>query len=219
MPLKAGSMQLWLFSLPFQLLLWPFAIVKDGNIVQALSQAQAHAIDAWSYSQAKSTKQSLAENSLELVKTQHVPGSDSVIKKYEEKIARYEKEKAEIKILAEGYAKEYYNINVFDDQFDMTEAFHFHCFVWYHCINPKEMAVVFCNGSKSAGNYSGTDSLYENQPAFRFYLEDIWVRNYCYRKIRMTLKEKNNRIGCLSSETEFSRTVFLRIGWFWTDTD
>ncbi|MCX6235950.1 MAG: DUF4337 family protein [Bacteroidia bacterium] len=33
--------------------------VKDGNIVQAMSQAQANAINAWSYFEAKSTKQSI----------------------------------------------------------------------------------------------------------------------------------------------------------------
>jgi hypothetical protein len=97
--------------------------VKDGNIVQAMSQAQAHTIDSWSYFEAKSTKQSIAENSLELLKLQHPSGSDSVIKKFEEKIARYDKEKAEIKKQAEGYAKEYDDINIFDDQFDMTDAF------------------------------------------------------------------------------------------------
>ncbi|MGC4039084.1 MAG: DUF4337 domain-containing protein [Chitinophagaceae bacterium] len=96
--------------------------VKDGNIVQAMSQAQAHAIDEWSYFQAKSTKQSIAENTLELMKLQHVQGNDTVIKKYEEIVARYEKEKAEIKTQAEAYGKEYDDINLFDDQFDMTEA-------------------------------------------------------------------------------------------------
>ena len=94
--------------------------VKDGNVVQAMSQAQAHAIDAWSYFQAKSTKQSIAENSLQMLELQKAP--DSVIKKYEAQIARYDKEKAEIKAQAEGYAKEYDDINVFDDQFDMTDA-------------------------------------------------------------------------------------------------
>ena len=39
--------------------------VKDGNIVQAMAQAQARGVDAWSYYQAKSTKQSLAENMLD----------------------------------------------------------------------------------------------------------------------------------------------------------
>ena len=96
--------------------------VKDGNIVQAMSQAQAHAIDAWSYFQAKSTKESIAENSLEILKLQNTPGSTEIIKKYEEQIARYEKEKAAIKTQAEGFSKEYDDINLFDDQFDMTDA-------------------------------------------------------------------------------------------------
>lgn len=97
--------------------------IKDGNIVQAMSQAQAHAIDAWSYFQAKSTKQSIAENTVELLKMQKNPDSQNVIKKYEDKIANYEIEKAKIKTQAEGFQKEYDDINVFDDQFDMTEAF------------------------------------------------------------------------------------------------
>ncbi len=96
--------------------------VKDGNIVQAMSQAQAHSIDAWSYFQAKSTKQSITENALELLRVQNNPANNDIIKKYEEQITRYEKEKQEIKAQAEGFQKEYEDINVFDDQFDMTEA-------------------------------------------------------------------------------------------------
>ncbi len=96
--------------------------VKDGNVVQAMSQAQAHSIDSWSYFQAKSTKQAIAENSLEILKLQKPAGSEDLIKKYEEQIKRYEKEKTEIKAQAEGYAKEYDDINIFDDQFDMTDA-------------------------------------------------------------------------------------------------
>ena len=56
--------------------------VKDGNIVQAMSQAQAHSIDSWSYFQAKSTKESIAENTVELLKLQKNPANDEVIKKY-----------------------------------------------------------------------------------------------------------------------------------------
>lgn len=97
--------------------------IKDGNIVQAMSQAQAHSIDSWSYYQAKSTKENLAANTVEILKLQHQPGNEAIIKKYEEKIASYQKEKEQIKKEAEGYAKEYDDINVFDDQFDMTEAF------------------------------------------------------------------------------------------------
>jgi hypothetical protein len=97
--------------------------IKDGNVVQAMSQAQAHSIDAWSYFQAKSTKESITEDAVDLLKLQKIQGSDSVIKKDEERIKGYEKEKNEIKTQAEGFEKEYEDINVFDDQFDMAEAF------------------------------------------------------------------------------------------------
>ena len=96
--------------------------VKDGNIVQAMSQAQAHSIDAWSYYQAKSTKEAMAENTVELLKLQNVAGGEALIKKYEAEIVKYDKEKAIIKAQAEGYQKEYEDTNLFDDQFDMTEA-------------------------------------------------------------------------------------------------
>lgn len=96
--------------------------VKDGNIVQAMQEAQAHSIDAWSYFQAKSTKQAIAENTLGLLRMQNPQAGDEVVKKYEDEINRYEKEKAEIKSQAEGCQKEYNDENLFDDQFDMTEA-------------------------------------------------------------------------------------------------
>jgi len=96
--------------------------VKDGNIVQAMDQAQAHSIDSWSYYQAKSTKQATVESVLELAKLQKAAGTDDLIKKYEAQIARYDSEKAEIKKQAEGYQKQYDDLNLFDDQFDMTEA-------------------------------------------------------------------------------------------------
>ena len=96
--------------------------VKDGNIVQAMSQAQANGIDAWSYFQAKSTKQALAENTLNILRVNNNKADEALIKKYETDIARYDKEKAEIKDKAEAFQKEYDDINLFDDQFDMTEA-------------------------------------------------------------------------------------------------
>src|SRR5256885_15473207 len=77
--------------------------VKDGNIVQAMSQAQAHSIDAWSYFQAKSTKEAMAENTLETIRVQNASGNEAVVKKYEEKIAAYEKEKEGIRKQAEGF--------------------------------------------------------------------------------------------------------------------
>ena len=96
--------------------------VKDGNIVQAMSQAQAHSISAWGYFEAKSTKQAIAEGNLETLQLQHAPNSEKAIEQLQEKIQRYDKEKTEIKAQAEGFEKEYNDINLFDDQFDMTDA-------------------------------------------------------------------------------------------------
>lgn len=96
--------------------------VKDGNVVQAMTQAQSRAVDAWSYYQAKNTKQAIAESAVKVLKAQKAEGTEAVISDYEKEIAHYEKEKAEIRAKAEGYEKEYDDINVFDDQFDMTDA-------------------------------------------------------------------------------------------------
>src|SRR6186997_549223 len=52
--------------------------IRDGNVTQAMSQAQTHAVDAWSYYQAKSTKQNLAEatiDQLQAVRATTAPGN------------------------------------------------------------------------------------------------------------------------------------------------
>src|SRR6266481_4946654 len=41
--------------------------VKDGNIVQAMQQAQANGVDEWAYYQAKGTKQNLAISAREQI--------------------------------------------------------------------------------------------------------------------------------------------------------
>jgi type VI protein secretion system component VasF len=105
--------------------------IKDGNIVQAMSQDQAKAVDQWSYYQAKGMKENLAESvrdQLSLRKEQ--PGLspqesallDQQIKKYGGIVAKYVKEKEAIKKDAEDAQKDYDRLNVHDDQFDMSEA-------------------------------------------------------------------------------------------------
>ena len=106
--------------------------IKDGNIVQAMTQAQARGVDAWTYYQAKSTKQLLSENMAEQVKTQLVTASalapaartllEEKSKQYLSEAKRYEQEKEEIKTKAENFAKEYDQLNTHDDQFDMADA-------------------------------------------------------------------------------------------------
>jgi hypothetical protein len=106
--------------------------IKDGNIVQAMAQAQARSVNAWSYFQAKSTKQNLAETMLDQLTFERERGGrltpeatallDSKIAFYREKVARYGSEKEEIKKQAEGYEQEYERLNLHDDQFDIAEA-------------------------------------------------------------------------------------------------
>jgi hypothetical protein len=106
--------------------------VKDGNIVQAMQQAQASSVDAWAYYQAKGTKENLAIAAREQVELLRdvTPNPtpemraifDKRIAEQDEQAKKYEHEKAEIKQQAEGYQKQYDALNVRDDQFDMSEA-------------------------------------------------------------------------------------------------
>ena len=106
--------------------------IKDGNVVQAMAQAQAASIDTWSYYQSKSTKQHLAESMVDQLTIQRELGVglapagrqllDRKIAEYQAVAQRYEKEKETIKAQADGYQKEYDRLNVHDDQFDMAEA-------------------------------------------------------------------------------------------------
>jgi len=104
--------------------------VKDGNIVQGMAQAQANAVDQWSYYQAKGMKQNLAEATLDQLQLQRTmladpkfaPMLDAKIAIYEKQVKKYEKEKIAIKANAEGQQKEYETLNLHDDQFDMSDA-------------------------------------------------------------------------------------------------
>lgn len=96
--------------------------IKNSSMIQSMSQAQAHSIDAWSYYQAKSTKQNLALNTIELLKLQSQKVDEKVLKGYEAKVEQYDKEKEEIKKEAQEFEKKYTEIHEFNDQFEITEA-------------------------------------------------------------------------------------------------
>ena len=106
--------------------------VKDGNVVQAMQQSQAKAVDQWAYYQRKSTKQHIAENFSDMLKVQlemNATLKPEVRAKIEAKILaqeaaakKYEKEKEQIKAVAEQAAKDYDAMNIHDDQFDLAEA-------------------------------------------------------------------------------------------------
>ena len=106
--------------------------VKDGNIVQAMAQAQARAVDEWSYYQAKGTKQNVTEAMVDqLTVTRDMSPAlsaearaefDKKIAEYAAKAKKYEDEKGAIKQKAEEFEASYDALNVHDDQFDMAEA-------------------------------------------------------------------------------------------------
>src|ERR1700712_3813474 len=80
--------------------------IKDGNIVQAMSQEQAKAVDQWAYYQAKGMKQNLAESVLDQLQLQKQmsPGLagpaaallDKEIATYTANVKKYVKEKEDI---------------------------------------------------------------------------------------------------------------------------
>jgi len=94
--------------------------VKDRNITLRMNQAQAKAIDTWNYYQAKSMKQNLAEATLDQMTA--VGGSPDALVHYKQQVARYEKEKGEVKDEAEGYEKKYEALNQQHDLFDLCDA-------------------------------------------------------------------------------------------------
>jgi len=106
--------------------------VKDGNIVQAMQQAQAGAIDTWATYQAKGTKLNIAEAALDNLRLQQkltppaTPETRALVERtiadYEQKVRHYESEKVNLKRTAEGFQNEYDRLNIHDDQFDMAEA-------------------------------------------------------------------------------------------------
>jgi hypothetical protein len=106
--------------------------IKDGNIVQAMSQQQAKAVDQWAYYQAKGMKQNLAESVVDQLSLQKEesaalsPAAQALIDKkiavYTGQVKKYAKEKEDIRKEAEGAQAEYDRLNIHDDQFDLSEA-------------------------------------------------------------------------------------------------
>jgi hypothetical protein len=106
--------------------------VKDGNIVQAMQQAQASSVDEWAYYQAKGTKQNFAvaaREQLEIMRDATLNQTPELRAMFDKRIAeyvvqekKYETEKEDIRHKAEGFQKQYDELNRHDDQFDAAEA-------------------------------------------------------------------------------------------------
>lgn len=106
--------------------------VKEGNISEGMAEAQSKIVNGWSYFQSKSTKQNLAESTLEQLRVMRSlsPAASAEalwdlskkVESYAQKVERYEKEKEEIKRDVEGWEKRYEELDRQGDQFDLSDA-------------------------------------------------------------------------------------------------
>lgn len=101
--------------------------IKDGNLVQAMQQAQSNSVDGWNEYQASKTKLHIAETARQEIAlftggATLQPGAAAQLTKLDSDIAKYQAEIPELAHKAKGYSDEYDVINVHDDQFDASEA-------------------------------------------------------------------------------------------------
>ena len=102
--------------------------IKDDNVVQAMQQAKADAVDTWSEYQAKKIKSHLAENTLRqtnllsttgLIKPEQVKAEQRALTA---ELERYRTQSLAIESKARAQEKLYDTLNFHDDQFDMSDA-------------------------------------------------------------------------------------------------
>ena len=96
--------------------------IKDVNIVQVMQQAQANTIDQWGFYQAKSTKGIIMHSTLDVLKQQKNLSDSSLTNYYKNEEKRYSKEKAIIKDSALYFEYRYNELNIWDNQFDVTDG-------------------------------------------------------------------------------------------------
>ena len=100
--------------------------IKDGNIVQAMDQAQSNSVDAWNQYQATKTKLHLAQDSrttLAVLTAGPASGkAQAAVAKLDGEIAKYQAEAPQLERQAKAYRQHYDALNIHDDQFDASEA-------------------------------------------------------------------------------------------------
>lgn len=98
--------------------------IKDGNIVQAMQQAQAASVDRWNEYQATRTKLHLAESSrLQIATLATDPAAAApVLQGLDRDIVKYRAEAPKLADEARQQSALYDALNVHDDQFDASDA-------------------------------------------------------------------------------------------------
>jgi hypothetical protein len=97
--------------------------IKDGNIVQAMAQAQANSLDRWNEYQATRTKLHIVETArAQLAAAPSSAAIQGTLKQFDADAAKYKAESPELAKQAKDFADQYDALNVHDDQFDAAEA-------------------------------------------------------------------------------------------------
>jgi hypothetical protein len=97
--------------------------IKDGNIVQAMAQAQANSLDRWNEYQATRTKLHVVETArVQLAAAAPSAAVARATASFDSEAAKYRSESPKLAQEAKGFLDEYDALNVHDDQFDAAEA-------------------------------------------------------------------------------------------------
>ncbi len=97
--------------------------IKDGNIVQAMTQAQANSLDRWNEYQATRTKLHIVETArAQLAAAAPNAGAQETISAFDRDAAKYRAESPGLAKDAKDFSQQYDALNVHDDQFDAAEA-------------------------------------------------------------------------------------------------
>jgi len=97
--------------------------IKDGNIVQAMAQAQANSLDRWNEYQATRTKLHIVETArAQLAAAPASLARQEALNAFDSDAAKYRSESPKLAQEAKGFSDEYDALNVHDDQFDAGEA-------------------------------------------------------------------------------------------------
>lgn len=96
--------------------------IKDGNLVQAMQQAQSNSVDSWNEYQATKTKLHIDQASREQIALLSSDPPGKVLRRLDADIARYKAEVPGLSARARGFSSQYDALNVHDDQFDASEA-------------------------------------------------------------------------------------------------
>src|SRR3954470_2350863 len=94
--------------------------VKDGNIVQAMQQAQAAKIDDWSFYQARNIRQEIAQSTLAQLSLARAP--DSLVQRYAALVKDQAAKKDSLRQAAIADQTTYDALNYRDDQFDLSDT-------------------------------------------------------------------------------------------------